>query len=159
MFGKIIKCSAIAFVIVFLLSFASFIAVTMSNRNKDAFVIAVESKLNTFSEFKISDVSSADKICIFNQDDSDDGVAARNMNKYSQKEEIKITNPEAVGTNPQNIILLIKNHSGFIYADQLFLRGHEKLHLHGSVHEDIRVSCHKNSEKIKFIGYKLTIAE
>lgn len=130
-----------------------------SNSKNDGFSLHLQNSMEKSGQFRFSDVVSVDKICVFNQDDSDQGVAFRNLAKYLQKNEISAGLKDNSLLDSQNILLFVSHGKGTVYSDKVFLVNGQKFQLQGSLSEDIRVACHSPHETVKIVNGKLVIGE
>lgn len=150
---------AIIWLILSFIYFSAFLYSGYDLKKDDSFSSILRESMERSGVFRFSEIVDADMICVFNQDDSDDGVAFENLNKYLNENKISISDNNSYGTDSHNIILFVKNKKGVAYGNKIFLIQRQNFELQGSLSEDIRVACHLPSDEIRIISGKLVIGE
>lgn len=80
----------------------------------------IQSSLNQGKNAHLSDMGDFDKICVFLQDDSDEGFAKEYLDYFLSKEKIDLDKRNFEDENPTNILLFIKGNKAIGVEDWTF---------------------------------------
>lgn len=101
----------------------------------------IQSSLNTGSNVRLSDIGDFDKVCVFWQDDSDEGFAKGGMDKFLSDKNINLDKSNFEDENPDHILLFIKGNKALGVENWKFVGKSVRGYLVFDGYEDKRNLC------------------